>query len=107
MGEGIIQDVERYGVIMFVSFSVGNTGPFKEITGITTLAENLKKEFLEENKRFTCKRRRKRNIKRNRFKYKKRRNSCNNGTKWFWKNKLFGSTYENAEDDNNVYCVGS
>ena len=34
---------------MFVSFSVGNTGPFKEITGITTLAENLKKEFLEEN----------------------------------------------------------
>lgn len=42
-GEGIIQDVERYGVIMFVSFSVGNTGPFKEITGITTLAENLKK----------------------------------------------------------------
>ena len=49
MGEGIIQDVERYGVIMFVSFSVGNTGPFKEITGITTLAENLKKEFLEEN----------------------------------------------------------
>lgn len=26
MGEGIIQDVERYGVIMFVSFSVGNTG---------------------------------------------------------------------------------
>ena len=49
MGEGIIPDVERYGVIMFVSFSVGNTGPFKEITGITTLAENLKKEFLEEN----------------------------------------------------------
>ena len=49
MGEGIIQDVERYGVIMFVSFSVGNTGPFKEITGITTHAENLKKEFLEEN----------------------------------------------------------
>ena len=34
---------------MFVSFSVGNTGPFKEITGITTLAENLKKEFLEQN----------------------------------------------------------
>ena len=45
MGEGIIQDVERYGVIMFVSFSVGNTGPFKEITGITTLAENLKNTF--------------------------------------------------------------
>ena len=45
----IIQNVERYGAIMFVSFSVGNTGPFKETTGITTLAENLKKEFLEEN----------------------------------------------------------
>lgn len=47
--ESIIQDVERYGVVMFVSFSVGNTGPFKEVTGITTLAENLKKEFLREN----------------------------------------------------------
>lgn len=34
---------------MFVSFSVGNTGPFKEITGITTVAESLKKEFLEKN----------------------------------------------------------
>lgn len=34
---------------MFVSFSVGNTGPFKEVTGITTAAENLKKEFLAEN----------------------------------------------------------
>ena len=34
---------------MFVSFSVGNTGPFKDITGITTVAENLKKEFLAEN----------------------------------------------------------
>lgn len=41
--------VERYGAIMFVSFSVGNTGPFKDITGITTVAENLKKEFLAEN----------------------------------------------------------
>lgn len=40
---------ERFGAIMFVSFSVGNTGPFKEVTGITTVAENLKKEFLEEN----------------------------------------------------------
>ena len=28
----------------------------------------------------------KRNIKRNRLRYKKRRNPCNNGTKWFWKN---------------------
>lgn len=34
---------------MFVSFSVGNTGPFKDITGVTTVAESLKKEFLEEN----------------------------------------------------------
>lgn len=34
---------------MFVSFSVGNTGPFKEVTGITTVCENLKKEFLEKN----------------------------------------------------------
>lgn len=34
---------------MFVSFSVGNTGPFKEVTGITTLAESLKKELLKEN----------------------------------------------------------
>lgn len=34
---------------MFVSFSVGNTGPFKEVTGITTVAENLKKEFLDKN----------------------------------------------------------
>ena len=41
--------LERFGAIMFVSFSVGNTGPFKEVTGITTVAENLKKEFLEEN----------------------------------------------------------
>ena len=47
--ESIIKDIERYGVVMFVSFSVGNTGPFKEVTGITTLAENLKKEFLREN----------------------------------------------------------
>lgn len=45
----IIQAVERYGAIMFVSFSVGNTGPFKDITGITTLAESLKKELIEEN----------------------------------------------------------
>ena len=29
-GKVYIQDVERYGVIMFVSFSVGNTGPFKD-----------------------------------------------------------------------------
>ena len=42
-------NVERYGAIMFVSFSVGNTGPFKEVTGITTLAESLKKELLKEN----------------------------------------------------------
>ena len=34
---------------MFVSFSVGNTGPFKEVTGITTVCESLKKEFLEKN----------------------------------------------------------
>ena len=49
MGNYIIYSVERYGAIMFVSFSVGNTGPFKEITGITTVAESLKKEFLDEN----------------------------------------------------------
>lgn len=47
--DGILRAVERYGAIMFVSFSVGNTGPFKDITGITTLAESLKKEFIEEN----------------------------------------------------------
>ena len=40
----------------------------------------------EEAERFTCKRRRKRHIKRNRLRYKKRRNPCNNGTKWFRKN---------------------
>lgn len=34
---------------MFVSFLVGNTGPFKDITGITTVCESLKKEFLERN----------------------------------------------------------
>ena len=34
---------------MFVSFKVGNTGPFKNVTGITTLSENTKKEFLKEN----------------------------------------------------------
>ena len=34
---------------MFVSFSVGNTGPFKEVTGITTVCESLKKEFLGKN----------------------------------------------------------
>lgn len=49
MEKYIIFFVERYGAIMFVSFSVGNTGPFKEITGITTVAESLKKEFLDEN----------------------------------------------------------
>ena len=39
---------------MFVSFSVGNTGPFKEITGITTVTESLKKEFLGENTFEVC-----------------------------------------------------
>lgn len=34
---------------MFVSFSVGNTGPFKDVTGLTTLTESSKKEFLREN----------------------------------------------------------
>lgn len=34
---------------MFVSFSVKNIGPFKGETGITTLAEAVKKEFLAEN----------------------------------------------------------
>ena len=28
---------------MFVSFSVGNTGPFKDVTGLTTLTESSKK----------------------------------------------------------------
>lgn len=44
-----MSNVERYGANMFVSFLVGNTGPFKDVTGITTHAENLKKEFLKEN----------------------------------------------------------
>ncbi len=36
-------------VAMFVSFKVENTGPFKDANGITTIAEESKKELLEDN----------------------------------------------------------
>ena len=93
-GEGIIQDVERYGVIMFVSFSVGKYRSIQGDNWNHNPCGEFEKEFLEENTFEVSGQ----NYNKISYIY---------GANGSGKTNYLAKTYENAEDDNNVYCVGS